>query len=245
MTSMKTTYTIYKHYNIITNKVYIGLTKKSMESRWSEHVKTSKLDRGFKFHKAIQMYGEASFLHEQLQTVDNLETARELEIHYISYYNSFKDGYNSTPGGEGTYVRDILWRQNKSKEMEEKYKNGEWISPFADPEIHSKTMETRKNNGTNIFETNNPMFNACTKMKKLLSMPDMKNRKQWINNVTGERKQQIDHPEPTEHWENKSFSKGISKNKGIEKPKTKCNICKKYFANHTMSRHIKSKHESN
>lgn len=241
---MKTTYVIYKHYNIITNKVYIGLTKNSMESRWKEHIKSSRNNTGYKFHKAIEQYGEQCFLHEELLRVDDLEQAKRLEMYYIELYDSFKNGYNSTTGGDGTYTRDEVWRNNKSKEMKKKFKNGEFISPFSDPEIHNKTMAARKDNGTNIFETNNPMLNEHTKMKKMLSMPDMKNRKQWINSVTGERKQQIDHPEPKEHWENKSFLKGISKNKGIEKPKTQCDVCKKYFANHTMSRHIKSKHES-
>jgi hypothetical protein len=215
-----------------------------MESRWKGHVKSSKNGTGYKFQRAIEQYGEESFLHEELKIVDDVETAKKLEIYYISLYNSFKNGYNSTPGGDGTYIRDEVWRQNKSKEMKEKFKTGEFISPFSDPETHNKTMETRKNNGTNVFETNNPMFNEQTKMKKMLSMPDMKNRKQWVNIITGERKQQIECPGPKEIWENKSFLKGVSKNRGIEKPKTECPVCKNYFANHTLSRHIKSRHES-
>ena len=38
---MKTTYTIYKHYNIITNKVYIGVTKKYCANHtMSRHIKS-------------------------------------------------------------------------------------------------------------------------------------------------------------------------------------------------------------
>lgn len=40
-------------------------------------------------------------------------------------------------------------------------------SPFKNKKIHQKTMNTRKKNGTNIFETNNPMHNKKSVLKKV------------------------------------------------------------------------------
>lgn len=238
-------YIIYKHTNKINNAVYIGVTCKSMEKRWNSHVNSSKRGDGYKFQRAIAKYGEDAFIHEQLGVVCDLNEAKKLEIHYISLYNSFKRGYNSTAGGDLCYERDSLWREKKSIEMKEKHKSGELISPFSNSDTHQKTMDSRKRNGTNIFVTNNPMLNEETVMKKMISMPDMRGRKQWMNIVNGDRKQQTEHPDPIQDWVNIGFTKGISKNKGIPKSQKICPVCKKLFAVHTLSRHLRAKHESN
>ena len=95
--------------------------------------------------------------------------------------------------------------------MKEKHKSGELISPFSNSDTHQKTMDSRKRNATNIFVTNNPMLNEETVMKKMISMPDMRGRKQSMNIVNGDRKQQTEHPDPIQDWVNIGFTKGISK----------------------------------
>ena len=238
-------YRIYKHTNQITNRAYIGITNSSIESRWNQHVDSSKRKDGFKFHRSIAKHGEEAFLHETLEIVDSLTEAKKLEIYYIKLYDTFKKGYNSTPGGDGVYERTPLQNKARAVYMKEAYKNGDLVSPFSIPEIHNKTIKTRSKNGTNVFATNNPMFNEYTKAKKLCSMPSMKGRKQWVNTFTGDHKQQLNHPEPKHEWVNKGFRVGISQNKGIPKPKKTCPICGNLFSSQTMSRHVRSKHENN
>ena len=64
-----------------------------------------------KFHRAIRKYGEENFLVEELMSIeaptkDELKAKLDsLEIEYISRFNTWKKGYNSTDGGEGAVGR--------------------------------------------------------------------------------------------------------------------------------------------
>lgn len=118
-------------------------------------------------------------------------------------------------------------------------------SPFKDPDIHKKTMETRERRKSNVFVTNNPMLNEETKNKKMKSMPDMKGRKCWFNTITKQRRQCADHP-GGDDWIQQGHNRGITtKAKGVAKPRIPCIVCGESFPAHTMSRHIKSRHPDN
>ncbi len=94
---MESTYCIYIHKNKINNKVYVGQTCQSPESRW-------KNGEGYKgcpqFYAAIQKYGWDNFEHIILENNLTLEEANEKEAYYIRLYDSYKNGYNATLGGK-------------------------------------------------------------------------------------------------------------------------------------------------
>lgn len=95
---------IYKITVIPLNQVYIGLdTKPSYKlSRWKEHCKESQGRCKTKLHKAIEHYGIESCNIEIVE--DNFDCIGRLalaEIDYIKKYNSYRNGLNSTPGGDG------------------------------------------------------------------------------------------------------------------------------------------------
>jgi len=94
-------YTIYKATNIINNKVYVGFTSLAPEERVSAHLKNVKtIDT--KFYNAIKKYGKENFLWEIIyQSLDYEHTLKVMENYFIIEYDSFKNGYNSTLGGEG------------------------------------------------------------------------------------------------------------------------------------------------
>lgn len=60
---------------------------------------------GGKIDLARSKYGPESFSYEILEVVENstkeglLQTLNDLETFYIDKYDSYKNGYNSTPGG--------------------------------------------------------------------------------------------------------------------------------------------------
>lgn len=93
----KVIYIIYKITNIITNKLYIGQTKKPLKIRWKEHIKLSKI-KDFKFYRSIRKYGIENFKPEILEIVTK-ETINEREKYWIKKLDTYKNGYNSTLGG--------------------------------------------------------------------------------------------------------------------------------------------------
>jgi group I intron endonuclease len=96
------TYSIYKVTNITNNKCYIGLTSRKFETRRSEHIRESKSNSVFKFHKALRKYSSDVFTWEILEdSLASIKIANELEIHYIQLFNTYENGYNMTKGGGG------------------------------------------------------------------------------------------------------------------------------------------------
>lgn len=97
---------IYIIKNDLNNKVYIGKTNFSITKRWIEHLKDSKRRRNEKrpLYNAINKYGENHFWIEQLEEC-SVEKSNEREIYWIDVFDSFKNGYNATRGGDGkTYL---------------------------------------------------------------------------------------------------------------------------------------------
>ena len=92
-------YKVYKHTNIINNKVYIGITKQEPKRRWQNGY--GYIDNDY-FYNSIKKYGWNNFKHEIL--FDNLtkEQAQEKEIELIEHYksNNRNYGYNMSKGGE-------------------------------------------------------------------------------------------------------------------------------------------------
>jgi len=94
---------IYKIRNIITNKCYIGETKKSNPLlRWNEH--KSKIQKGIgcpALQDAVKKYGIENFTFVILIICFD-EDRYKYEMEYIKKYNTMApNGYNLTPGGEG------------------------------------------------------------------------------------------------------------------------------------------------
>ena len=103
---------IYKISTPLSNKVYIGQTKRSVEVRWKEHIKqggnTQKEKEHFKLYQAFQKYGIDNFVIDTIEEVDN-NILNEREIYWINYYDSFNNGYNSTPGGSNLDIALESW----------------------------------------------------------------------------------------------------------------------------------------
>jgi group I intron endonuclease len=96
---------IYKITNTINGKIYIGKTERTVEERFSEHLKDSSR-RTFEkrpLYSAIRKYGKKAFVIEIIEETDFPE---ERETYWIEYYQSFKYGYNATLGGDGKRYLD-------------------------------------------------------------------------------------------------------------------------------------------
>lgn len=87
---------VYKH-TAPNGKSYIGITSKSPELRWKD-------GHGYqgqkKFYNAILKYGWDNFTHEILFEGLTKELACQREIELIRQYDSVRNGYNVSTGGE-------------------------------------------------------------------------------------------------------------------------------------------------
>lgn len=89
---------IYKITNKINNHAYIGLSI-DIERRWKEH---KKMKYRACIYDAFIKYGIENFQFTILEECQK-DKLNEQEKYWIAYYDTYKNGYNSTSGGEGGY----------------------------------------------------------------------------------------------------------------------------------------------
>lgn len=105
---------IYRAYCLVTKKSYIGQTINTLETRKSRHLSDTfgKKNSQLHFHKALRKYGVDNFEWTVIDTViaDSRESLCEcldiLEIKYIEQYDSYRNGYNMTIGGQNGATKE-------------------------------------------------------------------------------------------------------------------------------------------
>ena len=104
---------IYKVRNLINGKIYIGQTTRSLNSRIYGHKRDSIKFKNIKFYRATNKYGwdnfEFSIIDDSAKTLEEL---CNLEKYYIEKFDSYKNGYNSTTGGE---ISPMLFEETRKK----------------------------------------------------------------------------------------------------------------------------------
>lgn len=93
---------IYKITNLKSNKCYIGKTARNYKDRWAEHerYKNKHPYNTWKLYRMLNSIPTEFISWEIIEEISN-EKLNEREKYWISFYNSFKDGYNHTLGGDG------------------------------------------------------------------------------------------------------------------------------------------------
>lgn len=91
---------IYKIYNDINNKLYIGKTEYSIDKRFKEHCREAlkNKNKNRPLYSAMRKYGQEHFFIQKIEETDNSE---EREKYWIAFYNTYHKGYNATKGGDG------------------------------------------------------------------------------------------------------------------------------------------------
>src|ERR1035437_4492339 len=94
---------VYKVTNTINGKVYIGRTNKTLHQRKQRHYIFARSDRGIsKFCSALLKYQKEVLIWEEICYASSYENSGIIEQQLIQFFNSYKIGYNSTLGGDGT-----------------------------------------------------------------------------------------------------------------------------------------------
>ena len=96
---------IYKITNDVNQKVYIGMTERTIEERFKEHCYDYKR-RSFEkrpLYAAMKKYGTEHFHVELIEETNNPEEREQFWIRYYNSYVGFSNcqGYNATLGGDG------------------------------------------------------------------------------------------------------------------------------------------------
>lgn len=111
---------IYMIINLINNHKYIGqslnIKKRIISHHQYDYNNPNNCCYDTKFYRALRHYGLDNFAVVILELCDS-NKLDEKEMYYIQKYNTFKEGYNSTPGGQ-------QWSDNiHSPLIEEKRRN--------------------------------------------------------------------------------------------------------------------------
>ena len=165
---------IYKITVIPLNQVYIGLdTKPSYKlSRWKIHQQLAEKNPKTKLHKAMSIVTANDYridiIEEGFTSVGQLALA---EIAYIKQFNSYKNGLNSTPGGDGLGVHDLYSltdyeileiKKALGDSFREYNKNIKWANTTVDSRkeqtkhLHTEEIYQKKANTLKEFYKANP-----------------------------------------------------------------------------------------
>jgi group I intron endonuclease len=164
---------IYKIKNIITNKCYIGETKKSNPLlRWNEH--KSKIQKNIgcpALQDAVKKYGIEHFTFTVLIICFD-EDRYKYEMDYIKKNNTMApNGYNLTPGGEGGGFYGKKHSQETINKISQLMKNRYLENPDLKNEVSIRNKIIMNNEGVK------------EKIKN-----GIKNSEKWKNAVKGNKR---------------------------------------------------------
>lgn len=136
----KKKYYVYKHTNLINNKVYIGQTCQKPENRWGNGINSYK--NNSHFISSIQKYGWDNFAHEILLSNLTEEEARYWEDYYIEYYKARDPqyGYNILKGGLKSPFQS-LWENEEFRSKMSKQQSEIMKERLKDPKTREFLSE--------------------------------------------------------------------------------------------------------
>lgn len=96
-------YTVYRHYNRLTNKSYIGMTSQNPKRRWHN---------GWGYKNNSKMWSDIKesdwnkdWEHNIIGKFEDKQEALNVEEMFILLFDSTNDGYNTSTYGNGNYKK--------------------------------------------------------------------------------------------------------------------------------------------
>lgn len=157
---------IYMHTCLDTGKSYIGQTgKNSILERWGKNGNGYlRKNATSKFARAIKKYSWSKFDHEILGVYE-LSKLDKMEKYWINRYDTFENGYNSTPGGKLIDMRGRKHREESKRLIG--LANGKQVVRFSylsdNKYIYDKLYDTIAEAARDVGAYGNTSIIACCK----------------------------------------------------------------------------------
>jgi group I intron endonuclease len=161
--------------DIRNDKKYIGKHNGNKKNYWSS---------GLIPNRIAKKYGKNIFNRVILEdNIESIELLNLKEIYYIELYNTFKDGYNSTIGGEGG--GHWIYSKTEVEILEIKRKKSEKLkNRVFSIETRKKMSESAKNK----IVTDEHKKNISEAVKKRGGVPHTEETKVKLSKIMGGRK---------------------------------------------------------
>ena len=174
---------IYIITNKINNKIYVGKTERTIETRWKEHINamSSSNKKHYKLYAAMNKYGIENFSIDLLEKCPN-SLLNEREIYWIKKLNSYDKGYNMTLGGDGT-------SSIEEEKIFELWNQGQSVSQISETLGYDRTTITKRlqgyiNYSQELSKARGAELCATSKFKKIYIYNQQGNKTQEYNNST-------------------------------------------------------------
>ena len=179
-------------------RYYVGQTVKTMEQRAKKYgigYGWTDPNCNTKFANSIRKWGWNAFEGRVLEEVYE-EDLNELEKFYIEYFDSFKNGYNTTLGGEGTRGHNPYANKTEEEMEEIKEKKSKSLSivnkkRFQDPKLREKLSIARR---------------KCWKDQEYREKQNIARRKCWEDQERRKKQSKT----IKKSWENKELREKLS-----------------------------------
>ena len=154
---------IYKIENKINHKMYIGKTDYfAVEMRWNQHLRSinSARCKNRALYAAMNKYGVENFEFSVIEKTDNTS---EREVYWIEFYNTYRNGYNETLGGDGRALVSV-----DIDELKKYYKDHTFSDACIHFNVSAKTLRNiMKQNNIEIISSKEVSQSRATKVNQL------------------------------------------------------------------------------
>lgn len=180
---------VYKATNKINGKSYIGQTQKSLDNRINKHFYSVRHKSNLYFHNALRKYDFDWMVLEECESKSELD---KKECQYIKQYNTNKNGYNLTTGGEGSFGFKHSEKTKKKMSEKAKLRKPNFLGKKHTDKTKKKISESKKGKKIHSEEwkkkrsekmsgENNPFYGKKHTKEALQKMSKLHKNQKWTD----------------------------------------------------------------
>lgn len=163
---------IYKITNNINGKVYIGQTTRTIKIRFNEHKDSAEKGYHYSLYCAMRKYGIENFSVEEIEQCST-EELDDREQYWISFYDSYHNGYNMTLGGSAVRKKPPLTEEQKQQILDLYVNINDSIKDISEKIDNSMSSVSQFLHENNIDVRKKPMYDYSELAKAYLEIQNV------------------------------------------------------------------------